>query len=38
MLFVRCHGGISHSPAEHVSDGDVWAAGLAILSFLETQL
>ncbi|XP_058201793.1 allantoate deiminase 2 isoform X1 [Rhododendron vialii] len=38
MLFVRCRGGISHSPAEHVSDDDVWAAGLAILSFLETQL
>ncbi|KAK4564486.1 hypothetical protein RGQ29_006522 [Quercus rubra] len=38
MLFVRCRGGISHSPAEHVLDEDVWAAGLAILAFLETQL
>ncbi|PIA37661.1 hypothetical protein AQUCO_03000308v1 [Aquilegia coerulea] len=38
MLFVRCRGGISHSPEEHVSDDDVWAAGLAILSFLETNL
>lgn len=38
MLFVRCRGGISHSPAEHVLDDDVWAAGLALLSFLETQL
>ena len=38
MLFVRCRGGVSHSPAEHVLDDDVWAAGLAILSFLESQL
>ncbi|XP_057430788.1 allantoate deiminase 2 isoform X1 [Lotus japonicus] len=35
MLFVRCRGGISHSPEEHVLDNDVWAAGLATLSFLE---
>ena len=38
MLFVRCCGGVSHSPAEHVLDEDVWAIGLAILAFLETQL
>ncbi|XP_075674764.1 allantoate deiminase 1-like [Castanea sativa] len=38
MLFVQCRGGVSHSPAEHVLDEDVWAAGLAILAFLETQL
>ncbi|GAB2298310.1 hypothetical protein Dimus_032378 [Dionaea muscipula] len=38
MLFVRCRGGISHSPAEHVLDDDVGAAGLAILSFLETLI
>ncbi|XP_052201339.1 allantoate deiminase 1 isoform X2 [Diospyros lotus] len=38
MIFVRCRGGVSHSPAEHVSNDDVWAAGLAILSFLESQL
>jgi allantoate deiminase len=38
MLFVRCRGGISHSPAEHVLDDDVWAAGLAVLAFLETHL
>ncbi|XP_059625533.1 allantoate deiminase 1 isoform X2 [Cornus florida] len=37
MMFVRCRGGVSHSPAEHVLDDDVWAAGLAILAFLETQ-
>ncbi|KAK4440370.1 Allantoate deiminase 2 [Sesamum alatum] len=36
MLFVRCRGGVSHSPAEHVSDDDVWAAGTAVLAFLET--
>ena len=38
MLFVRCCGGVTHSPAEHVLDEDVWAIGLAILAFLETQL
>ncbi|EYU43647.1 hypothetical protein ABFS82_13G192300 [Erythranthe guttata] len=38
MLFVRCRGGVSHSPAEHVSDDDVWASGMAVLSFLETLL
>ncbi|OVA15698.1 Peptidase M20 [Macleaya cordata] len=38
MLFVRCRGGISHSPGEHVLDDDVWVAGLAILAFLETNL
>ncbi|KAF6136558.1 hypothetical protein GIB67_016014, partial [Kingdonia uniflora] len=38
MLFVRCRGGISHSPAEHVLDDDVWVAGLAVLAFLESNL
>ncbi|XP_073157674.1 allantoate deiminase 2 isoform X1 [Henckelia pumila] len=38
MLFVRCRGGVSHSPSEHVSDDDVWAASMAVLSFLETLL
>ncbi|KAL8160244.1 hypothetical protein V2J09_001781 [Rumex salicifolius] len=38
MLFVRCRGGISHSPEEHVLDEDVWAAGLALLSLLETHI
>ncbi|CAK9171234.1 unnamed protein product, partial [Ilex paraguariensis] len=38
MLFVRCRGGVSHSPAEYVLDDDVWAAGLAILAILETLL
>ncbi|WJX68519.1 allantoate deiminase [Trifolium repens] len=35
MLFVRCRGGISHSPQEDVLDNDIWAASLATLSFLE---
>ncbi|PUZ59596.1 hypothetical protein GQ55_4G054900 [Panicum hallii var. hallii] len=35
MLFVRCRGGVSHSPEESVMDDDVWAAGLALASFIE---
>jgi allantoate deiminase len=31
MLFVRCAGGISHNPAESVTEADV-AAGLAVLT------
>ncbi|KAE8708500.1 putative Tetratricopeptide repeat-like superfamily protein [Hibiscus syriacus] len=38
MLFVRCRGGISHSPEEHVLDDDVWAAGIAVLAFLESRM
>ncbi|GMI73325.1 allantoate amidohydrolase [Hibiscus trionum] len=38
MLFVRCRGGISHSPEEHVLDDDVWVAGLAVLAFLESHM
>ncbi|KAI5642027.1 hypothetical protein M9H77_00258 [Catharanthus roseus] len=38
MLFVRCRGGISHSPAEYVLDDDVWAAGMAVLAFLESLM
>lgn len=38
MLFVRCRGGFSHSPQEHVLDDDVWAAGLALVDLLETDL
>ncbi|WOL18846.1 hypothetical protein Cni_G27643 [Canna indica] len=38
MLFVRCRGGISHSPDEYVLDDDVWAAGLALLHFLDQHL
>ncbi|EPS72270.1 hypothetical protein M569_02484, partial [Genlisea aurea] len=36
MLFVRCRGGISHSPAEHVADEDVLAASTAVLTFIGT--
>ena len=38
MVFLRCEGGISHNPAENVSDADVTAAleaGLEFLSGLE---
>lgn len=38
MLFVRCRGGISHSPEEHVLGDDIWTAGMAVLAFLETLL
>ncbi|KAK3432518.1 hypothetical protein EUGRSUZ_D00017 [Eucalyptus grandis] len=38
MIFVRCRGGVSHSPEEHVLDDDVWAAGLSVLAFLETHM
>ncbi|XP_042505652.1 allantoate deiminase 1-like [Macadamia integrifolia] len=38
MLFVRCRGGISHSPAEQVLDDDIWAAGLAVLEFLDQHV
>ncbi|XP_020596337.1 allantoate deiminase 2 isoform X2 [Phalaenopsis equestris] len=38
MLFVRCRGGVSHSPDEHVSDDDIWAASLALLQFLEKNV
>ncbi|XP_042473555.1 probable allantoate deiminase isoform X1 [Zingiber officinale] len=38
MVFVRCRGGISHSPDEYVMDDDVWAAGLVLLNFLDQQV
>eukprot|EP00899_Mesostigma_viride_P000568 jgi/Mesvir1/10511/Mv15922-RA.1 len=38
MLFVRCLGGISHSPLEHVSADDILAAGTSLLSFLRDEL
>ena len=31
MLFVRCRGGISHHPAEHVADEDVATAAQVLL-------
>ncbi|MCO5567785.1 hypothetical protein L7F22_021481 [Adiantum nelumboides] len=38
MLFVRCTGGISHSPDEHVLEDDVWAASLALKEFLVNEI
>ncbi|KAK4754338.1 hypothetical protein SAY87_002442 [Trapa incisa] len=38
MIFARCRGGISHSSKEHVLDDDVWAAGLAVLALLESDM
>ena len=37
MLFVRCRGGVSHSPAEFVSPEDVGAAVDALLHFLRAE-
>ncbi|KAH7654550.1 Amidase carbamoylase-type protein [Dioscorea alata] len=38
MLFIRCRGGVSHSPDEFVLDDDVGAAGLALLEFLQNNM
>jgi len=38
MLFLRCTGGVSHSPAEHVLADDIWAGSLALLRFMEGVL
>ena len=38
MLFVRCTGGVSHSPNEHVQDDDIWAASLALKAFLDNEI
>ncbi len=35
MLFVRCRGGISHHPAEHVEPADVDAGARVLLRFIE---
>lgn len=35
MLFIRCRGGISHNPAEHVDPADAEAALQAMLGFIE---
>ena len=34
MLFVRCRGGVSHSPLEHVEPDDVAAASAAIYHYI----
>lgn len=36
MLFIRCEGGISHNPAEAVTEADVAAAIAALDALLET--
>ncbi|KAI5055131.1 hypothetical protein GOP47_0030276 [Adiantum capillus-veneris] len=38
MLFVRCTGGISHSPDEHVLEDDVYAASLTLKEFLLHEI
>ena len=38
MMFVRCRGGHSHSPLEHVAEADVAAAATAMLKFFQAQL
>jgi acetylornithine deacetylase/succinyl-diaminopimelate desuccinylase-like protein len=35
MLFVRCKGGISHNPAESVTEDDVAVAIDVLSKFLE---
>jgi allantoate deiminase len=35
MLFVRCKGGVSHNPAEHVEPKDADVALRAMLGFLD---
>jgi allantoate deiminase len=35
MLFVRCRGGISHNPAEHVEPADADAGARVLLKFIE---
>ena len=37
MLFVRCRGGVSHSPAEFTAPDDVGAAVEALLRFLRAE-
>ncbi|HYD57143.1 MAG TPA: allantoate amidohydrolase [Burkholderiales bacterium] len=35
MLFVRCRGGVSHNPAEAISEADAGAGARALLHFIE---
>ena len=37
MLFLRCRGGVSHNPAEHVEPADAEAA-LAVMSGFIARL
>jgi allantoate deiminase len=36
MLFVRCKGGISHNPAESISEADAAAGARVLLSFIRS--
>ncbi len=38
MMFVRCRGGISHSPLEYVKPRDVAAAATALMVYLEAEV
>jgi allantoate deiminase len=35
MLFVRCQGGVSHNPAEAISEADCAIALAALTRFVE---
>jgi allantoate deiminase len=35
MLFVRCKGGISHSPLESITEADAAAGARVLLDFIE---
>ncbi|PNH03393.1 Allantoate deiminase, chloroplastic [Tetrabaena socialis] len=37
MLFVRCRGGVSHSPLEHVEHEDVAASAAALAEYLRAR-
>jgi allantoate deiminase len=36
MLFVRCKGGISHSPLESIAEEDAAAGGKVLLNFIQS--
>ena len=37
MVFVRCRGGVSHSPLEFVAREDIWAAVAVLLHVLRNS-
>ena len=38
MVFVRCRGGVSHSPLEHVEDFDVGVATAVLFAYIRGEL
>ena len=36
MLFVRCKGGISHNPAEAITEADAGVGAKVLLNFIES--